>query len=180
MARFSGEVKVGDVICVRSSGWAGKLIRFGAAILGRSNLVNHIVIAHHVDDGGTLWGIEGRPGGVGWVDVSEVVKGPFTNANTEQPKTDEQRTAIAKFAESLLGTPYDWSAIVADAMDSLRLAKLWHKETSSATVPAHVVCSSFADWIYEQVGLASPNKVDGDYRYTTPADWDEFIMEAKW
>lgn len=180
MSRFSGELLPGDVMCTRTGGWAGKLIRFGAALMGRSNLVNHVVIVHHIDIGGTVWGIEGKPGGVGWVDVTEAGKSWYTNANTAQPKTWAQRGAIATYAEQLLGTEYDWTAIVQDAMTSLHLDKLWRRsEFKTGKVPAHVVCSSFADWVYEEVGLASPGKADST-RYTTPADWDLFIMEEAW
>lgn len=158
----------------------GKLIRFGAALRGKPNLVNHVVVVHHRDAGGTLWGVEGRPGGVGWVDISVYGNYPYTSANNLQPKSPSQRLRVAQLAEQLLGTSYDWTAIVAAAMESLRLNILWKRQDlKSGAVPADVICSSFADWIYEEVGLASPGKSDGT-RYTTPGDWDEFILEERW
>lgn len=178
MLRFTGELQPGDVICTRSNGIVGKLIRFGAALLGRSNLVNHVIIVHHFDASGTLWGLEGRAGGVGWIDMTDKVD-RFSNANTAQPKTTEQRKRIAELSGQLLGTPYDWEAIVVSAMAALRINKLWRSREYKGGVPGHVICSAFADWVYEEVGLASPGK-NGVTRYTTPADWDEFIMEGNW
>jgi hypothetical protein len=55
---------------------------------------------------------------------------------------------------------------------------LLYKTDEKGGVPAHVICSAFADWAYEHVGLPSPRGTNG--KYTTPADWDEFIMNEGW
>jgi hypothetical protein len=178
MGRFEGKVQPGDVICTRSNGWWSRIIRFGAALRGRANLVNHVAVAHHFDAAGTLWGVEGRPGGVGWVDLTNQLKSPMVNANVKQPKTEAQRLRICEYAEQLLGTPYDWTAIVVSAMDALRINLLWYKTDEKGGVPAHVICSAFADWAYEHVGLPSPRGTNG--KYTTPADWDELIINEGW
>lgn len=172
----------GDVVCVRTTGFAGLLIRLGAALLDRPNMRNHVAIVHHRDAAGVLWGVEARPGGVGWVDMDNYLASPFTISNAEQPKTDEQRTAIAQAAESMLQTPYDWTAIAADAMKAIRADRLWQaKSYGEGQVPAQVVCSSLADYLYAKVGLANPGMVDGDaVRFTTPADWDLFIETEAW
>jgi len=173
-------VDVGDVLCTRNpTGWAARLIRFGAALLGAPNTVNHVIVVHHRDGGGTLWGIEGRPGGVGYVDVKKALKSPYTMTNVAQPKDEGQRFIIAKAAEGLLGTPYDWHGIVLDGMKAIRAEGLWRSKWGDEhTPPAHVVCSSFADWLYDQVGLPSPGeKFD---RTVTPGDWAQFIIEKGW
>jgi len=60
----------GDLLLTRSkTGVFGRLIRVGAALRDEPNLINHVVIVDHQDRQGTWWGIEGRPGGVGWVDL---------------------------------------------------------------------------------------------------------------
>jgi hypothetical protein len=169
-------VMIGDVLCTRSSkGLAGRLIRLGAALQDQPDTVNHVVIVHHRDRAGTLWGIEGRPGGVGWVDCARYLRGPYTLDNGAQQKTAHQRAQVCKAAAGLIGTPYDWTGIALDAMQAIDAPALW-ADRWKGQVPAHVVCSSLADWVYEHVGLASP---DPD-RTCTPADWAEFIIEKGW
>lgn len=166
----------GDILCTRNAtGFAARMIRLGAALRDRPNTVNHVVIAHHVDAAGTLWGIEGRPGGVGWVDCRHYLKGAYTLDNREQPKTDAQRQAVCHAANGLLGTPYDWVGIAADGMDAIHAPDLWAQDWPKCP-PAHVVCSSLADWVYEHVGLASPQPD----RTCTPGDWAAFIAEKGW
>lgn len=171
-------IDVGDIICTRNpKGWPAYLIRLGAAILDKPNTVNHVIVAHHVDEAGTFWGVEGRPGGVGWVDMRRALKAPYTLTNAAQPKTLEQRLAIAKVVEGMLGTPYDWAGIVGDAMDAIHAQNLWASQWGEDRLPpSHVVCSSLADWVYEHVGLASPAKD----RNVTPGDWAAFITERGW
>lgn len=171
--------QTGDVVLTRSTGLAPWLIRFGAALLDKPNLHNHVVIMHHTDANGTEWGIEGRPGGVGWVDMKQYEASAYTLVNSAQPKTDAQRKAVAETAEALLQRPYDWTAIAADAMQALGL-RIWRPQDFGETqMPGQVVCSSLADYVYERVGLANPGKKTGT-RFTTPADWDEFIETQGW
>jgi hypothetical protein len=114
------KVSPGDIIAVRTTGWASEAIRLGAAveeaITGHPepNLDNHIAIAHHYDANGTLWFIEGRPGGIGWTS-SDYTASKFAVTNALQPKTAEQRKTVIDDAPKLLGTAYDWAAIADDA-----------------------------------------------------------------
>lgn len=172
------QVDVGDVVCTRNpKGWPARMIRLGAALMDKPNGVNHVIVVHHKDDAGVLWGVEGRPGGVGWVDMRKALRSPYTVTNAEQPKTDEQRIEIAHVAEGLLGTPYDWVGIVQDGMAAIGAPRLW-AATVKGEVPAHIVCSSLADWVYDKVGLPSPGaKFD---RNVSPADWARFITERGW
>lgn len=181
MSRYTGPLGVGDVLVTREGPWwVSGVIRLGAKLMGRPAIGNHVIVVHHRDETGTLWGIEGRPGGVGWRDLSRIAEHPLTNANTEQPKTEEQRYLVGVAIESLLGRPYDWAAISAAARQSMRL---WHvvraDDWQDGEVPAHVICSALADWAYEQVGLPSPNGTTGT-RFTTPGCWDKFILDHQW
>ena len=172
------DLNVGDVLCTRNAkGWPARMIRLGAAVLDKPNTVNHVIIVHHEDRTGTLWGIEGRPGGVGYVDLRRALKSPWTVANTQQPKTLEQRQTIADVAESLLGTPYDWHGIAQDGMIAIGADKLWESRWDDSP-PAHVVCSSLADWVYEHLKMPSPGRIFD--RHVTPGDWAEFIIEHRW
>lgn len=167
-------IGTGDVLCVRGTDWAARLIRLGAALLDEPNLDNHVAIVHHQDASGTWWVVEGRPGGVGWADAASYLKSPWTVNNGAQPKTDAQREQIAQVAEGLLGTPYDWVGIVGDAMAAIHAPDFWAQNWQNQGPPGHFVCSSLAAWVYEYVGLARPTVHEP--RLTTPADWDQFIV----
>jgi hypothetical protein len=166
----------GDVLAVRSPGRPAWWIRIGAALRDQPNLSNHIAVAHHLDASGTLWGIEGRPGGVGWVDCSLYLTSPYTLTNAGQPKTSAQRESVCATMQALLGTAYDWEAIVADGMADLGMKVPGWDPSWHGTVPAHVVCSSSAAYAYAKAGLACPA---GD-RLCQPADWDAFILARAW
>lgn len=179
-------LRPGDVVCTRTPrGWQVFLIRLGAAFRDRPNTVNHVIVVHHRDDAGTLWGIEARPGGVGWVDVAAAVRasGRYSLNNVEQPKSDMQRQSICDAVAGMIGTPYDWTGIALAGMDAIGAQKLWRERTCLEQLkldvpPAHVICSSLADWAYDRVQLASPGLIGG--RSTTPGDWARFIMEEAW
>jgi hypothetical protein len=182
MPRYSGMITPGDVLVTRESGWPwADLIRLGAAISGQPALCNHVIIAHHVDDHGVLWGIEGRPGGVGWRDLREPMGWPTTNANNQQTKTSGQRATVCAVIETVLGTPYDWAGIAEDTREAL--SRFWSPqltgEWSDHQTPGHVVCSSLADWAYEKAGLANPGG-DKRTRFTTPGQWDRFMIKKEW
>lgn len=179
MARFSGEVGVGDVLVTREGpavvSWA---IRLGARLMGLPAFVNHVIIVHHRDPLTGRWvGVEGRPSGTGWCDVTARLAHPLTNANTLQPKTTDQRYLIATAAETLVGTTYDWGAIAEAARQATRLRLRAAAEWPEDAVPGAVICSSFADWAYERVGLDNPG---GSLvtRFTTPGHWDQFMIHG--
>lgn len=165
----------GDVILVRSGGIAGTMIRLGAALRDAPNLSNHVAVAHHVDAHGTLWCVEGRPGGAGWRDAKAYTGSAWTLDNSAQPKTDLQRTAVCTVMAALVGTSYDWPAIVADAAADLHLDTAW-LPAWNGTVPAQAVCSSLAVYAYGKAGLPSPP----DVRTCQPSDWSQFILTRGW
>jgi hypothetical protein len=152
-------------------------IHAAAALQGETTLVDHIAAVHHIDSGGRWWGIEGRPGGVGWVDLARY-DGAIVASNAAQPKTEYQRRIICQAGEAMLGTPYDWGAVVFDAAVALHLDGLYKLPDWGPQAPAHVVCSSMWAWAYrERAGLAEPNK---PMVTTTPADWWEFLHAQGW
>jgi hypothetical protein len=136
------------------------------------------VIVHHQDARGTWWGIEGRPGGVGEVDLARYEGARYLNTNADQPRTDAERAAIAKLAFGLLGTGYDWvGGITADLDTALHmpdlaelLDKAWGWPSRPGQRPGHVVCSSAASWIYTALRLPCPKGGE----LTWPADWWAF------
>lgn len=153
------------------------LIRAGSWLTGHRGRADHVVMFHHSDAVGRAWGIEGRPGGVGWVDLA--VYPHVTSSNAAQPKTEAQRAALCEVAVGMLGVDYDWSAIVTDARQALHLNHLWRSKDFGEDAPAHVVCSSAWDWAHEHLGLASPGGTAGT-RWTKPSDWEWFNKHAGW
>src|ERR1700755_764951 len=175
-------LKPGDILAIRTvsnkpfwkdpSWW----IRFGAAVHNEANLSNHIAVAHHFDDKGTLWCAEGRPGGVGWVEATTYLKSMDLLTNVEQPKTDAQRKIVVDTMLSMIGVGYDWEAIAADAFNDFGIKIPGWESDWNGQVPAHVVCSSLAAYGYAKAGLPCPK---GD-RLVQPSDWDDFILNKSW
>ena len=169
-------LKPGDVLAVRSAGLPAELIRVGEELSGKPGLDNHIAVMHHWQ-GGVPWGLEGRPGGVGWADLRPYAASGYTLDNCAQPgRTDAARQRVAGRAQAMLGTAYDWEAIADDTLRAFRMAGLWAKDWHGLA-PGSVVCSSFAAWLYEQEGWDHPGCPDRD---TEPADWTQLIMARGW
>jgi hypothetical protein len=175
-ASLQDVLKPGDVLAVRSPGLAGELIRIGEELEGKPGLDNHIAVMHHWL-GAVPWGLEGKPGGVGWVDLRAYIAGPFTVNNCAQPgRSDAQRATVADAAKAMIGTAYDWEAIADDTLRAFRMDDLFGK-TLHGTVPGHVVCSSYAAFLYEREGWQRPQVTDRD---TEPADWCAMAMQHRW
>lgn len=169
-------IRPGTVLAVRSKGWAGGLIRFGAALRGEPNIQNHIAVAHHMDPVGTLWCIEGRPGGVGWRDATTYLESAWTLTNIAQPFTDQQGVQIAAHMEALIGTAYDWSSICADALSDLGMHLPGWDSQWRGQVAGHVVCSSAAAYAYGKACVPHP---PGD-RGCQPSSWSQWILTRGW
>lgn len=187
--RGADYVRPGDVLLVRnlSTAWLARItrlgIRIGAWLTGRPTQWTHAIVAHHVDAAGTYWGIEGRPGGVGWVDLAPHLADKVTLTNARQPKSDAQRDLVCGAALVLLvdHTAYDWAAIGIEAEIAIAAARhvdpLWKPGSEwGPGIPGAVICSALADWAYEQAGLETP---DAD-RYCTPGDWATLIEDKGW
>lgn len=171
-----GKLQVADLLIVRTNGLASEMIRLGSALLDRPNIDNHVAFVHHPGDAAATWWwlLEGRPGGVGWRDSRDYTSSHWTLNNTGQPgRTLGDRMLVAKKAEAMLGTSYDWAAITADVANAFRIPPIWGK-TWKGTTPGQVVCSAYASVLYDWKGWAHP-ELDTD-RDTTPGDWDDFVL----
>jgi hypothetical protein len=169
-----GWLKPADVIVCRTGGIEAEFIRFGAELIDKPNLDNHVVVVDHIDAAGTVWGIEGRPGGVGWVDCAKYFGNGYALTNRRQPKSDEQRAHVTGTMKKLVGTGYDWRAIIEDCGDDLHIPDPW-REKWNGLVPGHVVCSSGAIIGYYGSGLLYPTDID--MAHIQPADWTAFILQ---
>ena len=181
------DVQPGDLLLTAGKGFAAEVIRLGAAVRDRPNLVNHAIVVHH-ETGGVLWGIEGRPGGAGWVDCRRAMADRRTVHNASQPGRDAVlRESLCRTVEqAMLGRAYDWTAIARSAVESLRLDRLWSERglwvefsEDPRDIPGAVICSALADWAYERAGWANPGDA-ARTRYTRPEDWLALWIEKGW
>jgi hypothetical protein len=172
-------VRPGTILVTRSEGGiltGGWWIRLGAAIQGKPNLANHVAVAHHTDKAGTLWCLEGKPGGVGWRDARGYLASRWTMTNAEQPLDDGQRVVICETMEAMLGTEYDWQSIVADGAADLGMRLPGWDARWKGEVAGQVVCSSAAAYAYAKAHAPHP---PGD-RGCQPADWSQWILTRAW
>lgn len=174
------ELKPGTVLVTRSEGGVrsgGWWIRLSAALQNKPNLGNHVAVVHHTDAQGTVWCIEGRPGGAGWKDAKGYLADKWTIANDMQPLTDAQRAGIATQMEALIGTEYDWRAIAADGLATFGIViPGWNAKWDDGQVNVQAVCSSLAAYAYGKQRAEHPT---GD-RGCLPADWSEWIVTRGW
>jgi hypothetical protein len=170
-------LKPGDILAVRGTALSDRLIQLGEDLEGKPNISNHIAMMHHWD-GDVPWGLEGKPGGVGWRDLRDyIAHSHLLLNNCGQPgRTDADRIYVAHAGQLMLGTKYDWEAIDDDALRAFRMPEIWAKDWHGQA-PGHVVCSSYAAYLYELKGWAHPSKPDRD---TEPADWDDFILSGNY
>lgn len=176
----NSKLQPGDVVIVEMGIWIIRaLIWIQAVVSGKAKYRKggHVIVVSHRDAQGRLWGIEGRPGGIGWADLTKR-DGKWGVSNVLQPKTDAQRLQIVQVMKQLLGLKYDYGAYIAIALNTVGISTDW-TDYKGENVPPHFICSAVADYVYEDVGLENPGgfKIT---RLTTPAEWCEFIVESKW
>lgn len=173
-------LKPGDVVVVEMGIWIIRaLIWIQALLTGnfkyRQN--GHVIVVTHRDDEGRLWGIEGRPGGIGWAELDKRA-GNYGLSNVDQPKDAAQRSKIVETMKTLLGTRYDYDAYLVIALQTIGINPSW-TDFQGNDVPVHFICSAIADYVYEDVGLANPGGLTIT-RFTTPAEWAKFVLEKGW
>jgi hypothetical protein len=173
-------LKPGDVVIVEMGIWIIRvLIWLQAVFTGNAKYSQngHVIVVSHRDSEGRLWGIEGRPGGIGWVEMDKR-NGKYGISNSEQPKSDEDRIFVVKLMNELIGHHYDYGAYIEIALQTLGISPLW-TDWKNDDVPVHYICSAVADYAYEKRNLPNPDGFDVT-RYTTPAQWARFIDEKQW
>lgn len=174
------KLRPGDVVIVEMGIWIVRvLIWIQAVLTGKAKYRKngHVIVVSHMDAEGRLWGIEGRPGGIGWADLAKR-QGKYGISNAEQPKTIEQRIKIVETMQALLGSAYDYGAYLEIALQTLGISPHW-TDFRGDEIPVHYICSAVADYVCENVGLANPGG-DSYTRFTTPADWAYFIDKRQW
>jgi len=185
----------GDVLAVLKTGakTPGKLSWLGNAVLifellqGKPDISDHVVILTHQDAHGRWMGIEGRPGGVGIVDATVYLGYGRTRSNHMQSRRDDggQSTLFLASCAVSLGISYDWIGIAEDALNTVHaydlsneIDHLWRWPSDDGKLPGHVVCSSLAARLYQQVGWAHPDT--GTERLCEPADWWVWSDKEMW
>ena len=173
-----------DVVVLRGVSWTAKLIGIGSVWRGLDP-ASHVAVVHHQDLAGRWWGIEGRPGGVGWVDMTRYLRDPKALCNHAQPKTAAARADVSALMVKLLGTDYDWAeGIARDAFLDLDMPGQWRRsDPVTGLLPAHVVCSSLAAYGYDRTGLPAPHRPGegvAQWRDVEPSDWRAWTESAGW
>jgi hypothetical protein len=170
-------LKPADILVVRTTDTPGEVIRVVEELSGAPGLGNHVAFMHHWD-GDVPWGLEGKPGGVGWRDLRDYLADPFTLNNCLQPgRPDADRALAARDAEGLLGTKYDWAAILGDGFDDLSV-KIWNQDWPHGKPPGEVVCSSFGAYVYAKRTWTHPDL--GHERFCQPSGWTRMIIANRW
>jgi hypothetical protein len=181
MANLNTDVlKPGDVVIVEMGIWIIRaLIWIQALLTGKAKYrqSGHVIVVTHRDEQSRLWGIEGRPGGIGWANLDKR-NGKWGLANVDQPKDAAQRSKIVETMKDLLGTKYDYGAYVQIALNTVGINTNW-TDFRGNDVPSHFICSAIADYVYEDVGLANPGGMTIT-RLTTPAEWAQFMDKREW
>lgn len=173
-------LKPGDVVVTGMGVWIIRVLIWIQAVLtgnAKYRKGGHIIVVTHTDSEGRLWGIEGRPGGIGWAQLDKR-NGSWGMSNVDQPKTDDQRAKIVNVMKELLGSKYDYGAYVAIALNTIGINTNW-TDFKGDDVPVHFICSAIADYVYEDVGLENPGGLKIT-RFTTPAEWAAFIGGTEW
>lgn len=175
------QIGPGDILVVYDSTWPAWFIRLGAWLRFQPHKWNHVVVVSHQDDHGTWWGIEARPGKVGWTSSADMLRymtSPKTIDNARQEKPFELRQQIVHTVITLLNGPtYDWNAIIDNAALALRIKVLWRTpDIDTGKIPTHVICSSLAAWVYARCDAAYPTY--SRLRDVSPGDWAKFIIDG--
>ena len=167
----------GMVLAVHTGGMFSDGIRLGSVLIDETAAQNHILGLTHQDAATERWwGIEGRPGGVGWVDATPYLSSILTVSNQRQALLTGQQERVVEALKVALGTPYDWDSIRDEAERDLHLNSLWSDTNNwGPAVPAHVICSSLLAWGYKRADASYPRQTDE--RHIQPADWVQFINE---
>lgn len=171
----------GDVVIVEMGIWIVRvMIWIQALFTGKAKYskAGHVIVVSHRDNEGRLWGIEGRPGGIGWADLDKR-NGKWGLSNVDQPKTAEVRVKLVDSMVALLGAPYDYPAYLKLALDLAGITTRWTREYSDDELSVSYICSAVADQIYEANGMPNPGG-NSNTRFVTPADWAYFIDNREW
>jgi hypothetical protein len=104
--------------------------------------------------------------------------GKWGISNHDQPKDAEVKVKVVQAMVALLGTKYDYPAYLKIAMDTVGITPYW-TDWNDNDVPTSYICSAVADQIYEQYCLPNPGGMKVT-RFTTPAEWAEFIDKRQW
>lgn len=178
------DLKPGDVLVSATPDKGGWWIRLRSKLQGRNSTHNHVAVFTHLDSAGRPRGLEGRPGGFGWADLTRYLTHPDTITNAWQPgRTDQDRAALVERLTRMVGVPYDWQAIAYFAAEILdrRVLRLieQRREWPEGRPPSQFVCSSVIDWAYEDRGWDNPGGLKCT-RWTDPAAWTDHIQEHGW
>lgn len=165
-------LKPGDVLCVATHDLSGWFIRLRSWLQRRPHGQNHVAMFTHLDSEGIPRGLEGRPSGFGWVNLTKYLADPslVTNAGHTAEFTAVAREAVRLHGITMISIPYDWRAIIQFGLELIG-RRFNAAEWPEDGLPAQVECASALDLLYESAGWDNP----GGWIRTRGTDVDDWV-----
>jgi uncharacterized protein YycO len=146
---------------MKISGFTGKAIAAGQALIGDAAPVQHAMI--YVGNGQI---VQAMPGGAELIPLEDASE-PVIWSTGHFDLTEEQRERLVFEARWLVGTPYSFMDYISLALAAYHVRPLWVRDAVYAT--DHLICSQLVDLCYLRAGvhLFDDGRLPGD---VTPGD----------
>lgn len=151
----------GDFALTKITGFTGRAIAAGQALIGDASPVQHALI--YVGNGMI---IQAMPGGAELIPLEDA-SDPVLWSSHLFPLTDAQRDAMVVEAVALVGTPYSYMDYASLGLAHFSVRPAW--VTKFIADSGHLICSQLVDEVYARAGiqLFDDGRLPGD---VTPGD----------
>lgn len=153
--------QVGDFALTRISGFTGRAIAFGQALIGDGAPVQH---AYLYVGGGYI--VQAMPNGAEMIRLEDA-NDPVVWSSGLVPLTAAQRMRIASESRELVGTPYSFVDYASIGLAYFHIRPSVVRRYIAST--GHMICSQLVDEVYKRAGvqLFYDGRLPGD---VTPGD----------
>jgi hypothetical protein len=151
----------GDIVLTRISGFTGKAIAAGQALIGRRSPVQHAMI--YVGSGMV---VQAMPGGAELIPLADANEPVIWSTGAIRLRAD-QRGAIANAARRLVRTPYSYADYGSIGLAAAHIRPRFVRDYVADT--GHMICSQLVDYAHYLGGsyLFADGRIPGD---VTPSD----------
>jgi cell wall-associated NlpC family hydrolase len=151
----------GDFALTRISGFTGRFVAAGQALVGDAAPVQHAYV--YVGNGEI---VQAMPGGAELIRLEDAAE-PVVWSTGKVPLTAADRMRICGAARGLVGTPYSFLDYGSIALAHYRIRPAWVRDFVADS--GHLICSQLVDEAYLRAGihLFSDGRLPGD---VTPGD----------
>jgi cell wall-associated NlpC family hydrolase len=158
----------GDIALTRISGFTGKAISAGQALIGRASPVQHAMI--YVGSGMV---VQAMPGGAELIPLADANE-PVIWSTGAIVLTAAQRSKIATAARGLVGTPYSYVDYGSIGLAAAHIRPRFVRDYVADT--GHMICSQLVDYAHFLGGshLFTDGRIPGD---VTPSDLYALFQE---